>query len=58
MTKIVIMVKDGIVQEVLCRNKNIEVEVLDLDTQDAQSLISIHKRYNELNKCKSYKNIL
>ena len=58
MTKVVIIVKDGIVQEVLCRNKNVEVELLDLADQDIESLKEKEKRYEELQKSKSYKDIL
>ena len=58
MTNVVIVVKDGRVQEVLCRNKNIEVELLDLDDQDIESLKEKEKRYEELLNTKSYKDIL
>ena len=32
MTNVVIVVKDGRVEQAYCRNKNVEVEVLDMDT--------------------------
>lgn len=38
MTNVVIVVKNGMIQEILCRNKNVEVELLDLDDQDIESL--------------------
>lgn len=58
MTNVVIVVKDGMVQEVLCRNKNVSLELLDLDDQDLESLQEKEKRYAELQKATSYKNIL
>ncbi len=58
MTNIVIVVKDGMVQEVFCRNKNIEVELLDLDEQNIEDLREKEKRYEEIQKAKSYKDIL
>ena len=38
MTNVVIVVKDGRVEQAYCRNKNVEVEVLDMDTQDIDDL--------------------
>lgn len=58
MTNLVIVVKNGMVQEVLCRNKNVEVELLDLDDQDIESLKEKEQRYKELRRSKSYKDIL
>lgn len=58
MTNLVIVVKDGRVDEVLCRNKNVEVELLDMDTQDPEELQQLEKRLNEVHGCKSYKDIM
>lgn len=58
MTKVAIVVKDGRVQEVLTRNKNIEIELLDLDDQDIENLKIKEKRYEKIQMSKSYKNIL
>lgn len=58
MTNVVIVVKDGMVQEVLCRNKNVEVELLDLDEQEIELLKEKEQRYKKLNQSKSYKDIL
>lgn len=56
-TNVVIVVEDGMVIEVLCRNKNVQVEVIDLDTTDSEELKEKDKRIEALHKCKSYKNI-
>lgn len=58
MTNVVIVVKNGMIQEILCRNKNVEVELLDLDDQDIESLKEKEQRYKELRRSKSYKDIL
>lgn len=58
MTNVIIVVKNGMVQEVLCRNKNVEVELLDLDDQDIESLKEKERRYKEIHRSKSYKDIL
>jgi hypothetical protein len=33
-TRIVVIVKDGLVRDVLCSEQDVEVDVVDLDTQD------------------------
>lgn len=38
MTNVVVVVKDGRVEQVYCRNKNIEIEIFDMDTQDINDL--------------------
>lgn len=58
MKKIIIVVRGGMVQEVLCKDKNIEVELLDFDEQDIDRFEEKGKRYNELHVDKSYINIL
>lgn len=58
MTNVIIVVKDGRVEEVFCRNKNVEVEVLDMDTQDPDELKERTARYENIRKSKSYKDIL
>lgn len=58
MSKVIITVKDGRVQEVFSRNKDIEVEVIDFDTQNLDELNSAEKRYKQISEAKSYKNIL
>lgn len=58
MTKVIIVVKDGMVQEVFCRNKNVEAELLDLDEQNIENLREKKKRYEEIQRSKSYKDIL
>ena len=58
MSKVVITVKDGRVQEVFCRNKDIEVEVIDFDTQNLDESNKTERRYAQILKSKTYKNIL
>ena len=58
MTNVVVIIKDVAIQEILCRNKNVQIEVLDLDTQDMDDLEQRAWRLNQIHKCKSYKNII
>lgn len=58
MTKVIIVVKSGMVQETFSRNKNISVEILDLDEEDTDKLKEKKKRYEKIQKSKSYKDIL
>lgn len=58
MEKIIIVVENGIVQEVLSKNELLDIELLDLDDTDIESLESKKKRYEELSCCKTYKDIL
>lgn len=57
MTKVIITVKGGMIQEVFCRNKNIVIEVLDFDTQKLDELEERETRYKQILKSKSYKDI-
>lgn len=54
MTKVVIVVKDGMVQEVLS-NTNIDVELLDFDSQDEAELKKNNRRYAEIQKSETFK---
>lgn len=58
MTNIIVVIEDGMVIEVLCRNKNISVEILDMDTQDCTDLQRKERRLKEIHDSKSYKNIM
>lgn len=58
MTNIVIVVENGRVTEVYSRNKNIEIELIDLDTQDNEELKEKQKRLKEIENSKTYKDIL
>ena len=58
MTKVVGVVEDGMVTGVYTRNKNVEVEVLDLDTQSLDELKEMRKRLDAIEKSKTYKDIL
>lgn len=57
MSKVIITVKDGRIQEVFCRNKNIEVEILDFDIQNLDDLKEMEYRYDQILRSKSYKDI-
>jgi len=55
MADVIIVVKDGLVQEVYGNSKNIEVEVLDLDTQDPDEYDSRKAEWDKLsNDSKMY----
>lgn len=58
MTNVVVVVKDGRVEQVYCRNKNIEVEILDMDTQDIDDLKQIELRLKQIRSIKSYKELI
>lgn len=58
MTNVVIVVEDGRVTEVYSRNKNIEIELIDLDTQDSEELKEKQRRLKEIENSKTYKDIL
>lgn len=58
MTNVVIVVEDGRVTEVYSRNKNIEIELIDLDTQDSDELKEKQNRLKEIENSKTYKDIL
>ena len=58
MTNVVIVVKDGRVEQAYCINKNMEVEVLDMDTQDIDDLEQREWRRKQIQNAKSYKELL
>ena len=58
MTNVVIVVKDGRVEQAYCRSKNVEVEVLDMDTQDIDDLEQREWRLKQIQNAKSYKELL
>lgn len=58
MTNVVVVVKDGRVEQAYCRNKNIEVEILDMDTQDIDDLEQIEWRLKQIQSTKSYKELI
>ena len=58
MAKVVIVVKDGRVEQAYCRNKNVEVEVLDMDTQDIDDLEQRECRLKQIQNAKSYNELL
>lgn len=57
-TNVVIVVKDGRVEQAYCRSQNIEVEVLDMDTQDIDDLEQREWRLKQIQNAKSYKELL
>ena len=57
MTKVIITVQDGMIQEVFSTDQNIDVEVLDFDTQDISELKRIDAEYEKIRKDETYKNI-
>lgn len=58
MTNVVVVVKNGKIEQAYCRNKNVEVEVLDMDTQDVDDLENREWRLEQIQKAKSYKELL
>lgn len=58
MTNVVVVVRDGRVEQVYCRNKNVEVEILDMDTQDIDDLEQIEWRLKQIQSTKSYKELI
>ena len=58
MTKVIIVVQNGLVESVYARNKDVEVELLDMDVQDPDELKEREKRLVAVEKSKSYRNIL
>lgn len=58
MTNVVIVVRDGRVESVYTRNKNIEIELLDLDTQDLEERDVLEARLSIIENTKTYKDIL
>lgn len=58
MTKVIIVVRDGMVESVFSRNKNVVAEVVDLDTEDEDELNEAEKRLAAVEDSKSYRDIL
>lgn len=58
MTNVVVVVKDGRVEQIYCRNKNIEIEIFDMDTQDINDLEQIKWRLKQIRSTKSYKELI
>ncbi len=58
MTKVIVVIEDGMVTGVYTRNKNVEVEILDLDTQSLDELKEMRKRLDAIETSKTYKDIL
>ena len=57
MTKVIVVVEDGMVTSVYTRNKDIEVEILDFDTLEDDELKELRKRLDAIEKSKTYKDI-
>lgn len=58
MSKIIIVVRRGMVESVFSRRKDIEVEVVDFDTEDPDELKVVERRYAAIENSKSYKDIM
>lgn len=60
MTKVIIEVSGGVVQGVYCRNKNIEVELVDWDNarDDEEYEKECKNIMRNVDKSKTYKDIL
>ena len=58
MTNIAIVIRNGRVESVYTRNKKIEIEVLDLDTQDYNEKKVLKHRLSQIENSKTYKDIL
>jgi len=58
MSKVIVVVNGGRVESVYTRNKDIEVEIIDLDTQDESEEKVFTKRLSQIENSKSYKDIL
>lgn len=58
MTNVVIVIKNGMIEQAYSRNKNVEVEILDMDTQNADDLAFREYRLKQIENAKSYKELL
>jgi hypothetical protein len=58
MSKVIVVVNRGRVESVYARNKDIEVEVLDMDSMDPDEIKDREKRLKAVENSKSYKDIL
>ena len=50
MNKVVIVVRGGRVDEVLTNDRDLDVEILDMDTQDPEKYDEMVERYEEITK--------
>ena len=57
MKNICIIVEDGMVQTVYSTSKDIDVEVIDLDTTDWKEEEELRQRVDQIENMKSYKHI-
>jgi len=57
MSKVIIVVENGRVTNIYARNKNIECEVIDLDTLDENDLKEKEQRLRDVSRSRSYKDI-
>jgi len=57
MKKICIIVEDGMVQTVYSTSKDIDVEVIDLDTTGWKEEEKLRQRVDQIENMKSYKHI-
>ncbi len=58
MTNVVIVVRNGMIEQAYSRNKNVEVEVLDMDTQNEDDLTFRNYRLKQIENAKSYRELL
>ena len=58
MTNVVIVIKNGMIEQAYSRNKNVEVEIIDMDTQNADDLTFRKYRLKQIENAKSYKELL
>lgn len=54
MNKVVIVVRGGRVDEVLTNERDLDVEILDMDTQDPDKYDEMVERYKEIAKTPAY----
>lgn len=54
MNKVVIVVRGGRVDEVLTNDRDLDVEILDMDTQDPEKYDEMVERYEEITKEPAY----
>lgn len=54
MNKVVIVVRGGRVDEVFTNERNLDVEILDMDTQDPDKYDELVERYKEITKEPAY----
>lgn len=50
MIRVKIVLQDGLVQEVFSDTENVQIEVLDMDTNDAEREKENEKEYNSIGK--------